>query len=188
MTTTSHDDATSWRDLAYQLTAEQVQRFERRYTTELESVADLRGAAAYESVEEIDRRYIAAARNLVESHAGEQPRMPAIECAPWCADHDGHLNEWCREDQVCWSPAEYIDMSLREVHVEAAGEFPQSIGVMAHQDLEGTVVYLHLRDIQICGGSLLDDSLHLTADEADRLADALRAQAELVRTGGNGSA
>jgi hypothetical protein len=111
--------------------------------------------------------------------------MPPVQCTPWCEEGDGHPNEAFREDQKCWSPAEYVDLSLHEA--ESDEDFSQSVGVMARRNDAGTVVYVHLRDIkQPYDGipfpyNYLDMSLHLTAEEAERIAGALLEVAKLVR-------
>lgn len=114
-----------------------------------------------------------------------RPMMPPIECTSWCVDGDGHPNEWCREDQACWSPATYVDLSLHPVHREGADEFPEQVGVMARRNHQRTVVYMHLVDIRIRGPrapyDVLDHSLHLTPNEAEHLAALLIENGKLVR-------
>lgn len=116
------------------------------------------------------------------AEADLNPTLPLIECASWCVDGDGHPNEWCREDQACWGPATYVDLSLHPVHREAGGDYPEQIGVMARRNHQQTVVYLHLQDIKIRHERVLDHSLHLTPDEAEKLAELLREGAKLVRS------
>jgi hypothetical protein len=117
-----------------------------------------------------------------------RPMMPLVECTPWCKYGDGHPNQWCREDQACWSPDTYVDLSLHPVHREESGDYPEQIGVMVQRNHERTVVYLHLTDIKIRGPQpphdFLDHSLHLTPDEAESLAALLIENAKLVRSDG----
>ncbi len=77
--------------------------------------------------------------------------------------------------------AEYVSLSLHPVHFEKSGAFPQQLGVMAWRDDQKTVVYLHLQDIRTDGsGELLDMSLKLTPEEAERLARAFVAVADEI--------
>jgi hypothetical protein len=114
----------------------------------------------------------------------EHSKVPPVVCAAWCENQDGHPNEWFVEDQKCWAPATYVDLELEPVHREEGGEYPHRLGVMVRGTAGESVVYVHLQDIVIhpWGGRYnLDDSLSLTADEAVRLAEALIANARLVR-------
>src|SRR5258705_13307808 len=89
---------------------------------------------------------------------------------------DRHPNDWCREDQVCWSPATYVPLSRESIHGDKYGDYPQRLGLMARRDQEATVVCLHLNDILIRPGGwpdVLDHCLSLTADEAEQLAGEL---------------
>ena len=109
------------------------------------------------------------------------PKMPPIECTPWCHNRDGHLNDWCREDQVCWSDATFVPSSLERKHGDKYGAYPPRLGVMARRDHEAAVVYLHLNDILIRPGSwpdLIDHRLSLTPNEADQLPGAPAADSE----------
>ena len=111
--------------------------------------------------------------------------MPLVECAPWCENGDGHPDCFCREDQTCWSPSEYVTLSLERVHHEKSGVYPQQLGVMLHKqpDNPGTV-YLHLQDVQVRHpDNMLDHSLNLTPDEAIRLGKALIREAETLQSG-----
>lgn len=114
--------------------------------------------------------------------------LPLVECMPWCDQGDGHPDQHHTSDQACWSPSEYVDLSLEPVHVERCGEFPQQIGVMARRwpDAPGHV-YVHLQDIEIHGSisspyRLLDHGLMLTVEEAERLAQMLAAAASMARS------
>jgi hypothetical protein len=76
--------------------------------------------------------------------ASERPTVPPIECMPWCRAQDGHPNDWCRVDQVCWSEKSSLELSLELVNRYDSEEWPQRLGVSARRDHEGTSVYLHL--------------------------------------------
>ncbi len=113
--------------------------------------------------------------------------LPLVECKSWCEDGDGHPRQCFKSDQACWSPAQYVDLSLEPVIVEGDDRFPHQIGVMARQrPEEAGHVYLHLRDVKLYGPipspyDYLDHGLQLTTDEALRLAEALIANVKLVR-------
>lgn len=119
-------------------------------------------------------------------HVVDVGTVPPIQCAPWCEYGDGHPEEFCREDQTCWSPAAYVDLSQMPVHHEESGDYPEQLGVMARRDHQRTVVYLHLQGIKIHGPipwpyNHLDHALHLTPDEAEGLARLLLDGAKMVR-------
>ncbi|MDT5092786.1 MAG: hypothetical protein QOH60_2149 [Mycobacterium sp.] len=124
--------------------------------------------------------------------AAEHPRMPLVECAPWCEYGDGHPNCFGRSDQACWSPSEYVSFSLMPVHHEGSDDFPQQIGVMVRREPDTAgAVYLHLNDIKLWDGipwphNFLDLSLNLTPDEAKQLGNALIREAELLQSNGTG--
>jgi hypothetical protein len=119
----------------------------------------------------------------------ERPKMPPIVCTPWCDEGDGHTNQFMREDQTCWGPAAYVDLSLEPVEHDSYGVHVPRIGAQAYRHWPGEVpsVCVHLDGIQVPanrgGDCPLDDSVHLTADEAVRLATALLKAAEDARTG-----
>lgn len=113
---------------------------------------------------------------------GRSRFVPAIECAPWCEYGDGHPDSFCREDQTCFSPASYVDLTLQPVTLDAGGVWPERLGVMARRDHASTVVYLHMQDLRVFSDDrLLDHSVNLTPEEAERLAASLIATARLVR-------
>lgn len=47
--------------------------------------------------------------------------MPAIKCTPWCVEGDGHTDEVFREDQTCWGPDAYVELSLEPVERDKYG-------------------------------------------------------------------
>ena len=114
--------------------------------------------------------------------------LPPVECQPWCDQGDGHPDQCFTSDQACWSPSDYVALSLERMHVERAGEFPQQIGAMARsRPGEPGHVYVHLYDIQLHGSvpfpyKFLDHGLSLTVEEAERLAAILTAAANLARS------
>jgi hypothetical protein len=59
----------------------------------------------------------------------------------------GDSDRFCRtpnrDDQVCWSDATYVPLSLEPIHGDEYGDYPQRLGVMARRDHEAAVVYLH---------------------------------------------
>lgn len=113
--------------------------------------------------------------------------VPPVECTPWCEYGDGHPTETCREDQTCWSPAAYVDLSLESASEDSDGDHHQRLGAMAYQDAgEEPGVYLHLFGIRIYGPirwpyNYLDRGLRLTVEEADKLAVLLTDAASLAR-------
>ncbi|ULE32870.1 DUF6907 domain-containing protein [Mycobacterium sp. IDR2000157661] len=105
------------------------------------------------------------------------PVSPVV-CTPWCDRGDGHPDEWCREDQSCWGPVDYIELELEPVEVEAAGRFPSRLGVMPHRQHDGAPLdcYLHVE----LPGRDVDTSARLTATEARKLAQALVTAADVI--------
>jgi hypothetical protein len=119
----------------------------------------------------------------------EHAYVPPIVCAPWCADQDRHPECLGREDQTCSGPDGYVEFSLEEPHREGSEVYVPRIGALAYRQWPGAApcVYVYLDGIKVPfdrgGDSLLDDSVHLTADEVIRLATALLKAAEDVRSG-----
>jgi hypothetical protein len=112
--------------------------------------------------------------------SGPFPAIRSIECAPWCADGDGHVNATSRDDQICWGSGHYVELSLEEVTVEYDKRtdtrrfWPSIIGPNAYRGYnERPCVYLHYMLQDHHRGELLDDSCKLTTAEARRLAVAL---------------
>jgi hypothetical protein len=121
--------------------------------------------------------------------AAQHGYMPPVKCTPWCEDADGHPDCFFTEDQNCWSPATYVDLSLEPVQVEGKNKFPQQLGVMARRRSDGRRhVYLHLCEIKLHGSHIpypynyLDHSVNMTSDEAEALGRALLEYADLVRS------
>jgi hypothetical protein len=123
----------------------------------------------------------------------ERHYLPAIECTPWCEDGDGHPSSFLREDQTCWGPSAYVDLSLEPTQDEAGAYLPR-FGAQAYRWWPGAApcVYFHLDGIKVPanrgGDYALDDSVHLTADEAIRLATALLKAAGEIKAEPNGTA
>lgn len=46
-------------------------------------------------------------------------QLPAVDCAAWCRDGNGHVTEWHPYDQTCFSPDRVISL-LRERPVDGA--------------------------------------------------------------------
>jgi len=116
----------------------------------------------------------------------ERRTLPPIACTPWCEDGDGHPDTFIRDDQTCWGPATYVDLSLEPTQDETGAYLPR-IGALAYRQWPGAApcVYFHLDGIKVPanrgGDNPLDDSVHMTADEAIRLATALLKAVEEVR-------
>jgi hypothetical protein len=123
----------------------------------------------------------------------ERHLLPPVMCAPWCEDGDGHANAVFREDQTCWGPATYVDLSLEPTQDEAGAYLPR-FGAQAYRWWPGAApcVYFHIDGIKVPanrgGDCPLDDSVHLTADEAIRLATALLKAAGDIKGEPNGPA
>jgi hypothetical protein len=116
----------------------------------------------------------------------ERHPIPPIVCTPWCEDGDGHTNAAFRGDQTCWGPSNYVDLSLGEVTRDSYGVYVPRIGVMAYRwrPAQPPSVYVHLDGIEThLGGrkDTLDESVHLTAEEAIALATALLKAAEDIQ-------
>jgi hypothetical protein len=119
---------------------------------------------------------------------GARPKLPAVECAPWCDTGDGHPDCFGASDQACWSVSEYVGLSLpeyRDMHPHTP-----RVGVMARREpgTEGAV-RVHLDEIRIRGPipspwDVLDENVDLTPSEARALGTALlREAARLAGTG-----
>ena len=126
---------------------------------------------------------IDAAREVDQWATDAMPALvPPTECAPWCEGGDGHPRSYSRQDQTCWGPSTYVDLSLHPPVCEDGAEYPQSVGVAAYRsnpDAEATV-NVHLRDIQLHDGKSIDYGLDLTAAEARILIDGLRDAADMT--------
>jgi hypothetical protein len=99
-------------------------------------------------------------------------------CAPWCEDGDGHPDSLVRDEQTCWGPSAYVDLSLQDVTRDSSGVYVPRVGVMAYREWPAVtpIVYVHLDGIETHTGGrrdTLDESVHLTAAEAIALATAL---------------
>ena|ERR1700694_252668 len=116
----------------------------------------------------------------------ERAKLPPVVCTSWCEDNDGHTGSLFREDQTCWGPADYVELSRERVTRDGPDVCVPRIGAGAYRQWPGEspCVYVHLEDIWVPpnrgGDSLLDDQLRLPADEALRLADALVNAAGLI--------
>ncbi|MDG4667985.1 hypothetical protein [Mycobacterium sp. 236(2023)] len=139
----------------------------------------------FQAANEVERWMVpvSTAQVAMTGHAGQ----PVVECQPWCDTGDGHPDYYARRDQACWSPCEYLGMSLEERIEENDEQHMQRIGVHARQrpDEAGHVV-VHLDGIKLSGPipqpyNDLDHSLELTPDEALRLATMLVAATKLMR-------
>jgi hypothetical protein len=106
-TNTTHDDnATTWRELADQLTPEQIRRFDRQEaiaTRSLERKPAPRGWVP-ESAEEIDRGFLSKARweaqqNLNDAMIGMPAPTGAEEVGHWSDDGEGN---WSRDVHGQW--------------------------------------------------------------------------------------
>jgi hypothetical protein len=114
----------------------------------------------------------------------ERHPIPPIVCEPWCIDGNGHTNETGREDQTCWGPQTYVSLSREEVELDQYGTYEPRFGVMAYRQWPGTApcVYVHLDGITLpANRGTLDDSLHLTTEEAHTIGLALVKAAQDVR-------
>lgn len=82
-----------------------------------------------------------------------------IECQPWCEDHDGHVNELCTADQVCFSDERWISLSESGVDINADGVTRDAIGLYL-STTNGTPTLTIDPDS-------VSDGMRLTADELD---------------------
>lgn len=111
------------------------------------------------------------------------PTMRPADCAPWCADGDGHTGEWCRADQRCASDYSSTELSLVDVLHEttgAKGFFASSINVAAIRPWKQyPCVELHI-EVDAHDRPSADISLPLTPGEARNLARDLLQYAALI--------
>ena len=113
------------------------------------------------------------------------PSMPPIVCTLWCEDQDGHPDSVLREDQTCWGPDAYVDLSLEPVGRDEYGVYPPKLGARAYRQWPGKTpcVYIHIEDVVI-GNEPIDTALHLTAAEARQLSANLAAAADAIEPSG----
>lgn len=138
MTTTHDDNATTWRDLADQLTPEQVRRFEHQEAIALRSLERNPAPRGWvpESAEEIIRGFLTEARweaqqNLTDAMIG----MPA----PAGAEEVGH---WGDDGTGKWS---------RDIHGQCRNidGFDGAVYLTGEQTRDGAVtwsLYVHVED------------------------------------------
>jgi hypothetical protein len=116
----------------------------------------------------------------------ERPKMTPIVCTPWCQHNDGHTGSLVREEQTCWGPADYVELSRERATQDVPDVCVPRIGARAYRQWPGEspCVYVHLEDIWVPpnrgGDCLLDDQLRLSGDEAIKLAHALITAAGLI--------
>jgi hypothetical protein len=116
----------------------------------------------------------------------ERHTLPPIVCTPWCEDGDGHPDNFLREDQTCWGPSTYVDLSLEPTKDEAGAYLPR-FGAQAYRWWPGAApcVYVHIDGIKVPAKRGGDDALD---DEAIRLATALLKAAGEIKGEPNGPA
>ena len=105
------------------------------------------------------------------------PSHPAYRLHAWCEYGDGHSDALFRGDQSCWGPRSYVDLSVEEVNRDEFDVYTRRVGATAcrQRPTQSPSVYVTLDGIENYRGgrrSTLDQSVHLTADEADELARA----------------
>lgn len=102
----------------------------------------------------------------------------AIECAPWCADGQGHADAIMRSDQSCWSASNAVVLGLAEgapalpIAVQDGVKLdPPHIAVATYRAFHGLpVVDLHLYHPSSNLDVHIDFNTKLTAAEAIQLA------------------
>lgn len=102
-------------------------------------------------------------------------QLPAVDCAPWCRDGKGHVDEWHPSDQRCDSEGEVIGLSKYPLVKMASAEQPRSLDwVEVHltRQSDGPTEIHVLREAE--DGFMLN----LTPAEAKMLGAALIAEAE----------
>ncbi|VBA62112.1 hypothetical protein [Mycobacterium attenuatum] len=108
---------------------------------------------------------------------------PETRCEPWCVDADHR-----RHDLACWGADHDVNLTMEPGYphgalLDAVGRFdPPRVGVYSYRREPGWrgCVYLHLYRPSDNEHLDLDDSLHLTADEARQLAAHLIAVADEI--------
>ena len=122
---------------------------------------------------------MSAATPVVTASGSAASGIPPIDCPSWCTD-PGHVAEYCREDQICYSYDTYVTASLEEVEVTPHGVCESQIGAMACRGFnKRPVVLVHV--IGFRDG--IDVGANLTAAEARQLAEYLTAAADLICEG-----
>ncbi|SLH95768.1 Uncharacterised protein [Mycobacteroides abscessus subsp. massiliense] len=115
----------------------------------------------------------------------------AIQCAPWCADGQGHPDSVTRSDQACWSASSAVVLGLAEgapalpVDIESWAQLdPARIAVAAYRAFHSLpVVDLHLYHPHRNAALYVDRNVKMTADEAVQLARILLDAAALAGAG-----
>jgi hypothetical protein len=160
MHTTHDENATTWRDLADQLTPEQASRYERHEADAMQSIAAARNV--YESPEDIARCFLSEARveaahNLTDSTFDVPVPASTVEVGHWEEDGEGR-----------WT---------RLVHGESRtiDSYDATFYLTGEQSPDGAVawsLYVHVND----SGSMTTDQVRElaaklieAADELDRL-------------------
>lgn len=107
-----------------------------------------------------------------DSKMSADSRLRAIACQPWCEDHDGHERELYAMDQYCTSRPVQVRLSMEDVEVtpESAASFELAVLVT---DDHGTLSVSLETD--------RSGTLHMTADEAEKLAQVLMDHAHILR-------
>lgn len=158
---TTDDNATTWRDLADQLTAEQAARFERHEAQALESIRQ--GRNAYESPEDITRCFLDEAR-----WEAQQNLTDALFDVPMPAFAES-VEHWEDDGRGSWSRR--VDGPHRTIDGADASVYVQGV-----QTPDGTVdwslwVTVSDRDNMTAEQArTLAATLVEAADELDRLA------------------
>jgi hypothetical protein len=158
MTTTHDDNSSTWRDLADQLTPEQVARFERWEADALKSVAAGRNGN-YESPEDIARCFLVDARREAEQNLTDSTFDVPIPAGASGAEHweDDGTGRWTR-------PVYGIQRNVAHL----------SVGITGEQHPDGTVgwaAHAHADDNPATPDQLRQFAAAVleAADELDRL-------------------
>lgn len=104
--------------------------------------------------------------------------MGPVTCQPWCSDGDGHGNQWCIEDQGCWSTDHVVVASLEDPALDSNGLYSCEVQVNLRQDIstpeqprDRPYVYLTMTHPTLS----VDAGVALTPAEATQLRDSLTA-------------
>ncbi len=102
------------------------------------------------------------------------PADGPIECAPWCAQGDGHPDQWCLDDQHCIGALLRVDTTLEppieqdHMHQGFWVSAPDHVSVFPYR--AGPAAADELRLLR---GST-DEDIRFTPDEARQLIEALQ--------------
>jgi hypothetical protein len=85
-------------------------------------------------------------------------QLPAVDCAPWCEDGDGHVTQWSPRDQVCYGPEHRVKLSRMPLLLdEYNGQQIRQrdwVSVYLHRQGDGASTSIELAHNEVAGVTL----------------------------------